>query len=75
MTATKIQEKVEPVKSEDVKKAVEDTLQTFTKDQLIKSKKYVHRRDALNALLEDNKKYSFANVDGILKEFEEGGKA
>lgn len=75
MTATKIQEKVEPVKSEDVKKVVEATMQTFTKEQLIKSKKYVHRRDALNALLEDNKKYSFANVDGILKEFEEGGKA
>jgi len=47
---------------------------TFTKDQLVQSKKYVHRRDALNALLEDNKTYSFANVDGILKEFEEGGK-
>lgn len=75
MTATKIQEKVEPVKSEDVKKVVEATMQTFTKEQLIKSKKYVHRRDALNALLEDNKTYSFANVDGILKEFEEGGKA
>lgn len=75
MTATKIQEKVEPVKSEDVKKVVEATMQTFTKEQLIKSKKYVHRRDALNALLQENKLYSFAEVDGILKEFEEGGKA
>lgn len=72
MTATKIQEKVEPVKSDDVKKAVEATLQTFTKDQLVKSKKYVHRRDALNALLENDKTYSFADVDGILKEFDKG---
>lgn len=75
MTATKIQAKVEPVKSEDVKNVVEATMQTFTKEQLIKSKKYVHRRDALNALLDDKKTYSFSNVDGILKEFEEGGKA
>jgi len=74
MTATKIQEKVEPMKSEDVKKAVEATLQTFTKGQLVKSKKYVHRRDALNALLENGKTYSFANVDGILKKFDKGGK-
>ena len=75
MTATKIQEKVDPVKSEDVKKAVEATLQTYTKAQLVKSKKYVHRRDAINALLEDNKPYSFTEVDGILKQFDEGGKA
>lgn len=75
MATNKIQEKIEPVKSEDVKEAVAATLQTFTKEQLVKSKKYVHRRDALNALLEDNKLYSFAEVDGILKQFDEGGKA
>lgn len=47
---------------------------TFTKDQLVQSKKYVHRRDALNALLEDGKPYSFTEVDGIIKKFDEGGK-
>ena len=76
MAATKVQEKVEPVKGEDVKEALTITAsQTFTKDRLVKSKKYVHRRDALNALLEDNKPYSFTEVNGILKQFDEGGKA
>lgn len=76
MTATKVQEKVEPTKSEDVKEALTiANSQTFTKDQLVKSKKYVHRRDALNALLKDNKPYSFTEVDGILKQFDEGGEA
>ncbi|MFA1738440.1 hypothetical protein [Lysinibacillus fusiformis] len=76
MAATKVQDKVEPVKSEDVKEAINiATSQTFTKEQLVKSKKYVHRRDALNALLKDNKPYSFIEVDGILKQFDEGGEA
>ncbi|WP_418302341.1 hypothetical protein [Lysinibacillus fusiformis] len=76
MAATKVQEKVEPVKSEEVKEVLTTaTSQTFTKDQLVKSKKYVHRRDALNALLVDNKPYSFTELDSILKQFDEGGKA
>ncbi|WP_342557019.1 hypothetical protein [Lysinibacillus sp. FSL P4-0201] len=75
MATNKIQEKIESVKSEDVKEAITATLQTFTKEQLVKSNKYVHRRDALNALLQDNKLYSFTEVEGILKQFEEGGKA
>lgn len=47
---------------------------TFTKEQLVQSKKYVHRRDALNALLDGGKTYSFTEVDGILKKFDKGGK-
>lgn len=46
----------------------------FTKVQLVQSQKYVHRRDALNALLEDDKTYAFTEVDGILKKFDKGGK-
>lgn len=46
----------------------------FTKAQIVKSNKYMARRDALNALLEDGKQYSFAKVDGILKKFDKGGK-
>lgn len=67
--------KVEPVTSEAVSDALTSNLPKFTKVQLVQSKKYVHRRDALNALLEDNKTYSFTEVDGILKKFDEGGKA
>lgn len=54
---------------DETKKAPE-----FTKAQIVKSNKYMARRDALNALLEDGKPYSFAKVDGILKKFDKGGK-
>lgn len=66
-------DKIEPMKSENVKEILEDSLPTFTKEQLVQSKKYLHRRDALNALLENGKAYSFAHVDNILKIFDEGG--
>lgn len=52
---------------------VSDALK-FTKAQIVKSNKYTARRDALNALLVDDKSYSFADVDGILKKFDKGGK-
>ena len=44
------------------------------KSQLVKSQRYFHRRDALNALLKNDAKYTFAQVDAILKKFDEGGK-
>lgn len=68
-----IQEKAEAT-PEMVNKVVTDSLPQFTKEQLTKSYKYSHRRDALNALLKDGETYSFAQVDEILKEFYEGGK-
>ncbi len=75
MTKTNdILDKVEPVTSETVRDAVTSNLPTFTKVQLVQSQKYVHRRDALNALLEDDKTYAFTEVDGILKKFDKGGK-
>lgn len=46
----------------------------FTKTQIVKSNKYIARCDALNALLKDDKTYSFTEVDGILKKFDKGGK-
>lgn len=45
----------------------------FTKKQLLKSKKYVNRQDVLNALLKDDKAYSFEEVDNILEKFYKGG--
>lgn len=60
--------------SEAVSDALSSTLPKFTKVQLVQSAKYVHRRDALNALLEDDKSYSFTKVDEILKKFDKGGK-
>lgn len=46
----------------------------FTKNQLVKSKKYENCRDALNALLKDDESYTYTQVDEALKQFYEGGK-
>lgn len=68
-----IQSRVEPVSAEAVGEVITSKLPKFTKAQLVKSQKYFHRSDALNALLETDQTYSFAQVDAILKKFDEGG--
>lgn len=45
---------------------------TFTKQQLITSKKYAEKKDLLNALLVDGKSYSMAEAEGILDNFLKG---
>lgn len=69
-----IKEKVIPVEPEQVKEVIEDAGVKFTKAQLVKSQKYIHRRDALTALLTDDEQYSFKQVDEVLKKFDEGVK-
>ena len=68
-----IKEKVN-VTGEMVGEVIASTIPTFTKEQLVKSKKYEHRQDALNALLTDGKAYSYAQVDEILNKFDKGVK-
>ena len=72
--AKDIQTKVEPVNAEVVGEIITSKLPKFTKAQLVNSRKYIHRRDALNALLKDGEKYSFSQVDNALKQFDEGVK-
>lgn len=70
----KVKEKAK-VTSVDVGKAIssgEVATFKFVKSQIIKSKKYAHCRDALNALLKDDEAYSFAKVDEILNTFYKG---
>lgn len=69
-----IEAKVEPVNVETVADVITSKLPKFTKEQLVTSLKYIHRRDALNALLNNEKQYTFAQVDKVLKDFDEGGK-
>ncbi len=60
--------------TEQVTKAIESVIPLkFTKQQLLKSKKYVDRRDSLNALLKDDETYSHAQVERILEKFYKGG--
>ncbi|EAZ87198.1 hypothetical protein ACQKEY_21985 [Lysinibacillus fusiformis] len=71
--AKAIQKKVESTESKNNEKVIIAKMPKFTKGQLAKSQKYKYRRDALNALLELGKTYSFAQVDEILKNFDKGG--
>lgn len=58
--------------AEENKTAVKED--TFTKEQLVNSKKYRDSIDALNVVLDDEKQYTFSEVDKLLKSFYEGGK-
>lgn len=42
---------------------------TYSKDSIVKSKKYSNRKDLLNALLKDDKSYTFNEVDDIIDKF------
>ncbi|MFF5993462.1 hypothetical protein AAGS61_01755 [Lysinibacillus sp. KU-BSD001] len=72
--AKEIESKVELVDAEKVGEVITSKLPKFNKSQLVTSRKYIHRRDALNALLKEDEQYTFAQVDKILKQFDEGGK-
>lgn len=44
----------------------------FTKEQILKSKKYANRRDALGAILKDDEEYTLKKVDSLLTKFMKG---
>ena len=50
------------------------TVKKFTKAQFVKSQRFSNRRDILNALLDENKEYSIAEVEDIIKDFLTGKK-
>ncbi|MBC6681308.1 hypothetical protein [Zhenpiania hominis] len=49
----------------------EEAVQTmsFTKQQILESKKYKNRRDLLRALLNDGESYTLKQVDAVLLAF------
>ncbi|WP_346234499.1 hypothetical protein MKY04_12600 [Lysinibacillus telephonicus] len=74
MAVEKIKEKAKAT-TEQVTKVIESVASLkFTKQQLLKSKKYVDRRDVLNALLKDHVTYTHKEVEKLLNEFYKGGK-
>ncbi|EGT4017360.1 putative phage protein [Clostridioides difficile CD45] len=44
----------------------------FTKEQIVNSKKYVNRKDLLNAILKDDELYSFSEVEDMINKFMKG---
>ncbi|MGP1599168.1 hypothetical protein [Peptoanaerobacter stomatis] len=47
----------------------EDVQDKFTKEQLIKSKKYEDKRDILNVILKNDELYSISKVDEMIEIF------
>lgn len=46
-------------------------VQKFSKEQLLTSVRFVGQRDLLHALLDDDKEYSIAEVEKLIKEYNE----
>lgn len=44
----------------------------FTKEQILASNKYAHRRDALGAILVDGNTYTIEQVETLLEDFMKG---
>ena len=44
----------------------------YTKEQILGSKKYKHRRDALGVILTDDENYTIDKVDSLLENFMKG---
>ena len=60
------------MKKLQVKDGFGDQAYAFTKVQFVKSVKYAGSADILNALLEDDKKYTEKEVDSIIAKFMKG---
>lgn len=50
-------------------KANAEAVATFTKDQLLASKRYANRQDILNALLVGGKEYTTEQVDALIEKY------
>lgn len=49
-----------------------ESVNTFTKDQIVNAKRYRQDIDIVNALLDDCKTYTLAEVDNIIERFKKG---
>ena len=46
-----------------------ETNTSFTKEQLYNSKKYEMQKDILGVMLDEDREYTFDEVDNLIKEF------
>ena len=46
-----------------------ETNTSFTKEQLYNSKKYEMQKDIIGVMLDEDKEYTFDEVDNLIKEF------
>ncbi len=48
---------------------MEDTVMKYTKEQILASKRFRFKKDAVDALLEDDKSYTIEEVESKIEEF------
>ena len=51
---------------------IKENVVRYSKEQLLNSKRYSNRRDALGVILADDKKYTIEDVDSLLEKFMKG---
>ena len=51
---------------------MQNTVVTYSKEQILVSKKYENRKDILGVLLADGEEYTFEKVDSLLDRFMKG---
>lgn len=59
-------------KRESTGAKVQQTEPQFSKEQIVASEKYRNQRDLVDALLEEDKKYTIATVDKMIEEYRKG---
>ncbi|MFR4964007.1 MAG: hypothetical protein ACLUCE_10805 [Streptococcus sp.] len=52
--------------------AVQTAEQEFSKEQIVAAAKYRDKRDLVDALLDDKKKYTFETVDNLIEKYMKG---
>ncbi|NFG22690.1 hypothetical protein FDF11_08280 [Clostridium botulinum] len=60
-----------PRRKKDIEEFNEEELK-FTKEQIIKGKRYRYQRDLISALLVDGNSYSLNEVNELIDKFEKG---
>lgn len=54
------------------KKEIKNIEDKFSKEQIVKSKRFRNNIDLLNAILKENKQYTLKEVEEIIKNFMKG---
>ena len=53
---------------------VVETQVSYTKAQIYKAKRYMNQKDIITIMLEEDKRYTFDQVDKLIEQFLKGGK-
>lgn len=59
--------------SEEITEVVETPV-SYTKAQIYKAKRYMNQKDIITVMLEEDKRYTFDQVDKLIEQFLKGGK-